>query len=158
MYSRVLKAGFIGLIALSLTACVAATTPLPAALTASMAKPNAVLNQTEALGLINQYRSANGLPTLTLDPELSSLALKAANQYAKDANNNGATALVASNSQASPLFSAGYSNFADTFSGWRGSPRDAKTLAQTNAKRAGLAVMYAPNTSFGTHWVLLVSP
>lgn len=158
MYSRILKAGFIGLMALSLTACVAATTPLPAALTASMAKPNATLNQAQALGLINQYRLANGLAALRLDPELSALALKAATKYAKDANNNGATALVASNTQASALFSAGYSNFADTFSGWRGSPRDAKTLAQTNARRAGLAVIYAPNTSFGTHWVLLVSP
>jgi len=64
---------------------------------------------------------------------------------------------VAERSQGSALFSAGYTNFAETFSGWRGSSRDAKTLLIPSAGKAGLAVNYNPNSSYGAHWVLVVA-
>lgn len=152
------KAAFISASILSLAACTAATTPLPQGLTASMATNGAALNRQEALGLLNQYRAANNLPMFTLDPSLTQLAERAAAKYANDGNTNGALSLVAGESQASALFSAGYDNFADTFSGWRGAARDVKTLSQPNATRAGLAVKHDANSNFGTHWVLLVSP
>ncbi|MGJ8528912.1 CAP domain-containing protein [Maritalea sp.] len=141
---------------LPLAGCVAATSPLPVGLTASMAKPGAQLDRQEAIGLINQYRAANNLPSLTLTPDLNNVATMSSALYAKDGNNNGAAALIAQKSNASALFSAGYSNFAETFSGWRSSSRDAKTLLTPKAKQAGLAVNYSQNSNFGTHWVLVV--
>jgi uncharacterized protein YkwD len=52
--------------------------------------------------------------------------------------------------------SAGYTNFAETFSGWRNSPEDANVLAQGDARRAGFAAVYDPNSAYGTHWVMLL--
>jgi hypothetical protein len=131
MLSSIAKTALICVSVLGLAACTAATTPLPQGLTASMATNGAALNQ---------------------------LAERAAAKYAAEGNTNGALSLVAGESQASALFSAGYDNFADTFSGWRGAARDVKTLSQPNATKAGLAVKYDANSNFGTHWVLLVSP
>lgn len=142
---------------LPLAGCLGTTSPLPVGLTASMARPGAQLDRQEAIGLINQYRAANNLPQLSLTTELNALATEAAARYASDGNNNGAAALVAERSQGSALFSAGYTNFAETFSGWRGSSRDAKTLLIPNATKAGLAVNYNPNSSYGAHWVLVVA-
>ncbi|MCZ4273943.1 CAP domain-containing protein [Maritalea porphyrae] len=142
---------------LPLAGCVSATTPLPAGLTASMAHPGAQLDQQEAIGLINQYRVANRLSPLTLTPELNGVATQAAARYAKDGNNNGAAALIAERTNGATLFSAGYTNFAETFSGWRNSSRDAKTLLRADANNAGLAVNYNANSSYGAHWVLIVT-
>jgi uncharacterized protein YkwD len=158
MLSSIAKTALICVSVLGLAACTAATTPLPQGLTASMATNGAALNRAEALGLLNQYRAANNLPLFVADPALNQLAERAAAKYAAEGNTNGALSLVAGESQASALFSAGYDNFADTFSGWRGAARDVKTLSQPNATTAGLAVKYDANSNFGTHWVLLVSP
>jgi len=145
------------LLLLPLAGCVSATSPLPVGLTASMARPGAQLDQQEAIGLINQYRAANNLPLLTLTQELTDTAATAAARYAQDGNNNGAAALVAERTNGSALFSAGYTNFAETFSGWRGSNRDAKTLLTPNATKAGIAVNYNANSSYGAHWVFIAS-
>lgn len=142
---------------LPLAGCLNATSPLPAGLTASMANPGAQLDKQEAIGLINQYRAANNLAALVLTTELNIAASQATARYAKDGNNNGAAALIAEQTKASALFSAGYTNFAETFSGWRGSNRDAKTLLIPNVTNAGLAVTYNANSSFGAHWVLIVA-
>mgnify|MGYP003115742043 CR=1 FL=1 len=53
--------------------------------------------------------------------------------------------------------SAGYTNFAETFSGWRNSPADADVLAQGDARRAGFAAVYEPNSAYGAHWVMLLA-
>lgn len=158
MLSSIAKAAIIGASIFGLAACTAATTSLPQGLTASMATRGATLNLQEAMGLLNQYRAANNLPLFVADPALTQLAERAAAKYAADGNTNGALSLVAGEGQASALFSAGYENFADTFSGWRGAAKDVKTLSQANATKAGLAVKYDANSNFGTHWVLLVSP
>ena len=52
--------------------------------------------------------------------------------------------------------SAGYANFAETFSGWRATSADASALIDPNVTSAGLGVSYAPNSAYGTHWVLLL--
>jgi len=138
-----------------LAGCMTATSPLPIGLTASMARPGAQLDKQQAIGLINQYRAANGLSALVLSSNLNSTANEAAARYAKDGNNNGAAALIAERTNGAALFSAGYTNFAETFSGWRNASRDAKTLLQPNAKTAGLAVIYNANSNFGAHWVFI---
>jgi len=148
---------FVFALLLPLAGCLGTTSPLPVGLSASMARPNAQLDKQEAIGLINQYRAANNLSTLVLSADLNDVATAAAARYAAEGNNNGAAAVVAERSNAAALFSAGYANFAETFSGWRGSSRDAKTLLLPKPTKAGIAVQYNANSSFGTHWVLIVS-
>ena len=52
--------------------------------------------------------------------------------------------------------SAGYPNFAETFSGWRNSPADAAVLNERAASKAGIGVAYDPNSTYGVYWVLLL--
>ena len=52
--------------------------------------------------------------------------------------------------------SAGYANFAETFSGWRNTPGDAAVLADGKSTRAGLATVYDPNSTYGVYWILVL--
>ena len=52
--------------------------------------------------------------------------------------------------------SAGYANFADTFSGWRGTKADADIIADPAATGVGFGVTYSANSSYGVHWVILI--
>jgi uncharacterized protein YkwD len=53
--------------------------------------------------------------------------------------------------------SAGYANFAETFSGWRNSPADAAAIADASATKAGLGVAYDANSTYGVYWVLVLA-
>ncbi len=133
-----------------LSAC--STSALPTGLTARMDQSGAILDRAEALTLINQYRAARGVRPLQPDAGLDAQAQALASQYA-------ANSTPPSNPDATIIhmrLSAGYANFAETFSGWRGSSSDADAIADTNATTAGLGVAYSPNSSYGVHWVLLL--
>ena len=120
-------------------------------LTNSMASPTASLDRPTALGVINQYRGTVGAGALADDPGLDAQAQTLAAAYAKSgkppAMPSGITGLRAS---------AGYSNFAETFSGWRNSPNDAAALGDQKATRAGLATVYDPNSTYGVYWILVL--
>ncbi len=60
-------------LALLLAACQSAPAPKAARPTLydDLASPTARVDQQRALSMINQYRAANGIPTLRLDPKLS---------------------------------------------------------------------------------------
>lgn len=141
--------------ALALAAALAACSPggqqLSPGLTAPMNQPGAQLNRVDALFLLNDYRAQNGAGQVRGDTLLDSTAQSLAAAYAKTgaqpALPNGAVAM---------RLSAGYSNFAETFSGWRNTPADAAALADPRAKRAGLGVSYDPNSSYGVYWVLVL--
>jgi uncharacterized protein YkwD len=120
-------------------------------LIASMDQPGASLDRAQALGLLNAYRSSVGAPALVADPALDATAQALATQYANSNNRPVQPPGVV----AMPL-SAGYGTFAETFSGWRNSPSDARVLAQPTARRAGLGVAYNANSGYGVHWVLLL--
>jgi uncharacterized protein YkwD len=113
--------------------------------------PGAQMDRQAALGIINQYRATRGVAPLTADPALDAQAQTVAAQYASTGNPParpaGATDM---------RLSAGYTNFAETFSGWRNSPADADVLAQGDARRAGFAAVYEPNSAYGAHWVVLL--
>lgn len=120
-------------------------------LTASMATPGASLDRGTALGMINQYRGTVGASALGEDPNLDAQAQTLATAYSKTGKApsmpSGVTGLRAS---------AGYSNFAETFSGWRNSPADAAVLGDQKATRAGLASVYDPNSTYGVYWILVL--
>ncbi len=150
--SRMLPAAlFAVLLALILAGC--GSTGLAPGLTARMDAPGARLDTEVAIGLINHLRLSLGAPALDRDTGLETMAQQAANAYA--ASNqppnkpDGAGVL---------LTSAGYSIFAETFSGWRGSQANTEVLADPDLRRAGLAVSVNDTSESGTYWVLLLAP
>jgi uncharacterized protein YkwD len=124
---------------------------LSGGLTARMDQPGANLNRPEALGILNHYRATAGAAALAGDAALDATAQTLAAGYAQSGTPPktppGAVAI---------RVSAGYANFAETFSGWRNSPPDAQAIADSTARRAGLGVVYDANSTYGVYWVLVL--
>ena len=118
-------------------------------LVAPMDQPGARLDEAAAFGILNQYRATRGVPAFTADPALTAQAQQLAQAYAASGTPPAVPPGLGSR------FSAGYTTFAETFSGWRSSPADAQALAA--GQRAGLAVLYDPGSEYGTYWVLLTA-
>ena len=129
-----------------------ATAPagLSPGLSARMDQPGATLDRQQAIALINSYRATRGVAPLTPDAGLDGTAQALANQYAQTGN-----APTKPQALGQMKLSAGYANFADTFSGWRNSPADAAGLVAQGSK-AGIAVAYNAASSYGIYWVLVV--
>ena len=121
-------------------------------LTQAINTPGAQMDRGAALSIVNQYRSVRGVAALAPDQGLDAQAQTIASQYA----NSGTPPSLPSGLTAMRL-SAGYENFAETFSGWRNSPADANVLASPTARRAGFAVVYNPSSAYGTHWVMVLA-
>lgn len=136
---------------LLLAAC-SAVVPLSPGLSARMDQPGAVLNRAEALGMVNQYRAATGAQALAADPSLDAAAQALAAQYLQTGSPPRQPAGTTLRT------SAGYTSFAETFSGWRATPADASALADRTMGRAGIASVYGANSGYGTYWVLLLAP
>ncbi len=117
-------------------------------LSARMDQPGASLDRAQAIDIINAYRATNGLAPLRHDPALDGTAQALATQYAQTG-----TPPQTPQELVGMKLSAGYSTFADTFSGWRNNPADAAGL-RANATRAGVAVAFNPASTYGVHWVL----
>jgi uncharacterized protein YkwD len=145
-------AGLALALAATLAACSPAATGLAPGLTARMDAPGADLDRREALGLANAYRASQGATALSADAGLDQEAQQLAASYAATGRPprrpDGSAAM---------LVSAGYPNFANVFSGWRGSSDDARTMATPSARRAGIAVSYSENTQYGLYWVMLLA-
>lgn len=120
-------------------------------LSARMDAPGARLDTAQALGIINQYRATTGAPPLAADAALAGTAQSLAASYAQGSKSPATPA-----GSVAMLTSAGYPNFAETFSGWRNSPKDAAVLANRSATRAGVAATYDPNSGYGVYWVLVL--
>jgi uncharacterized protein YkwD len=120
-------------------------------LTTPMNQPGAQLNRVEALFLLNDFRRAQGAVDVRGDTVLDSTAQGLATAYAK----TGAQPLLPPGAVVMRL-SAGYTTFAEVFSGWRNVPADAGALAAPTARRAGLGVAYDPNSTHGVYWVLVL--
>ena len=124
---------------------------LSAGLSQRMDQPGASLNRTEALGIVNHFRAASGSGQLTADANLDAMAQSLANAYAQSG-----TSPKRPDGSVGMRTSAGYPNFAETFSGWRNSPEDAAVLNERTATRAGVAVAFDPKSTYGVYWVLLL--
>jgi uncharacterized protein YkwD len=124
---------------------------LSGGLTARMDQPGASLNRADALAILNDYRRTTGAAALKGDPLLDAMAQDLAAGYAQ----TGAPPALPAGIVAIRV-SAGYANFAETFSGWRNSPPDAAVIAEKAAARAGLGVTYDANSTYGVYWVLVL--
>src|SRR5690606_14696325 len=93
---------------------------LSTGLTARMDQPGAQLDRAEARGIVNPYRAVTGAPPLRADAGLDTEAQRLASAYAASGQSPQRPGEIAV-----MRVSAGYANFADTFSGWRNSPADA---------------------------------
>jgi uncharacterized protein YkwD len=146
----------------ALAACTTTTSFSPA-LNARLDQPGATLDTAAAIDLINQYRAASGVAPLAEDAMLNAAAASAAAVYA------GAEDISAGRQRLGPIddrvegevqaaekVSAGHFTFGETFSGWRNNPNDAEALVAPWATRAGIGVIYDPNSGFGTYWVLIL--
>ena len=150
MPSALPRVALVALLTLGLAACSSAGGLSPG-LSQRMDTPGAQLNRVDALGIINQYRSATGAAALTDDPTLDAQAQSLAAQY-----------MTSGKQPARPAgaveirYSAGYFPFAEPFSGWRTSPADAAALSNGSATRAGVAVVSGNNSPYGVYWVLIL--
>ncbi len=142
---------FIILFLLFLASC-SSPAPLSPGLSQRMDLPNAQLDKREAINLINDFRYGKNLPPLQLDDNLNKLADQLAKKYALSGINPRKPQTV-NNIRTS----AGYVNFAQTFSGWRNIPDGAKALLNPENARAGIGVYYSANSNSGTYWVLLLA-
>jgi uncharacterized protein YkwD len=116
-----------------------------------MNQPGAQLNRVEALFLLNDFRRQQGAVEVRGDTVLDGTAQTLATNYAK----TGGQPMLPPGAVVMRL-SAGYTTFAEVFSGWRGVPADAAALADPTARRAGLGVAYDPNSAHGVYWVLVL--
>ncbi|HEY4199056.1 MAG TPA: CAP domain-containing protein [Devosiaceae bacterium] len=119
-------------------------------LVARMDQPGANLDRAQALDIVNHYRATTGAAPLVADATLDSTAQSLASQYAA----TGTSPKTPPGARAIRV-SAGYTNFAETFSGWRNSPEDAAVLADAGAHRAGVASVYSANSNYGVYWVMV---
>jgi hypothetical protein len=135
-----------------LAACGETAGGLAPGLTAAMDAPGANLDRPTAFGVLNQYRATVGAGALSDDPGLDATAQSLAQQYA-----SAGTPPKLPPGASSIRVSAGYANFAETFSGWRNTPADAAVLGSATATRAGLAAIYDANSTYGVYWVLVLA-
>lgn len=124
---------------------------LSAGLTQRMDAPGASLNRAEALGIVNHFRATSGASQLTADAALDAIAQSLAASYAQSGTPPKSPA-----GSVGMRSSAGYPNFAETFSGWRNSPDDAAVLNERAATKAGIGVAYDPKSTYGVYWVMLL--
>ena len=141
---------FAAILTVALAGC--SSTRLSDGLTQRMESSTAQLNTADAIGIINHYRATVGVGALVEDPALSAQAKTMAANYAK-------TGRQASKPEGTSevRYSAGYSTFAETFSGWRSSQQQSLVMSSNNVTRAGIAVVYEENSPYGVYWVVIVA-
>lgn len=152
-YAAIARIALAGMLAAGLAACSmgGGGGQLSPGLSAPMNQPGAKLNRVEALFLLNDFRRSQGAADVRGDTLLDSTAQSLATSYAK----TGAQPVLPAGAVVMRL-SAGYTTFAEAFSGWRAVPADAAAIADPTGKRAGLGVAYEPNSTHGVYWVLVL--
>jgi uncharacterized protein YkwD len=132
----------------------------------NLAQPGAELDAAAAASMISGYRANNGLPAVTLDPELMRLAQAQAEVMAKrDKLDHGAgkpfeQRLKTSGydaKRAAENISAGYHTLAEAFSGWRDSAPHRANMLLTGATRIGIAAIYTPSSKYKVYWALILA-
>ena len=132
----------------------------------SMAQAGAQLDDAAAASMISGYRANNGLPAVTLDPELTRLAqAQAAIMAQRDKLDHAAGKpflgrLKASGYDAKTAvenIGAGYHTLAEAFSGWRDSPPHKANMLLKGATRMGMAAVYAPKSKYKVFWALILA-
>jgi len=132
----------------------------------SLAASGAVVDQEAAADLLNGHRRLKGLAPIAPDRTLERIAADAARELAE---RNQPDAIVAthvrsalaaahvSTAHVAQNLSGGYFTLADAFSGWRGAPRQERTISLPAATRFGIASAYAPGSKYTVYWALVVA-
>jgi len=133
----------------------------------NLASPEAQLNTAAAASMISDYRRANGLGALELDPTLARVAEDHARAMAKvdkvthDPGGRGLKQrlqLVSFNAKvAGENVGAGYQTLAEAFSGWRDSPSHNKNMLLPTVSKMGIATAYAPKSKYKVYWALVIA-
>jgi uncharacterized protein YkwD len=132
----------------------------------NLAEPGAELDAGAAASMLSGYRANNGLPAVTLDPELMRLAdqqaraMVARDKLSHEAGGPFTTRLRKAgyrSKAAAENVSAGYYTLAEAFSGWRDSgPHNANMLLK-GATRMGIAAVYSPGSKYKVFWTLILA-
>lgn len=133
-----------------------------------LAKTDGQVDAATAAQMISQYRINNGLPAVTPDPQLSSIAQTQANAMASAGSVRASlahnlkletrlAAIGEPKTAASENVSAGYRTFAEAFSGWRESPKHNQVLLAKNATRLGIATAYSSTAKHKVFWSLILA-
>jgi uncharacterized protein YkwD len=127
-----------------------------------------VLDENEALRLINDYRASKGLHSLTLDPHATAAAATLVEDMAKHdrmshVGPNGAdigkrlTSAGYTYRLAAENVGVGQASLAEMIEGWKKSPPHSRNMLLADAKHIGIAYEYNPNTKYKSFWTLVVA-
>ncbi len=135
---------------------------------ASTAAPGAVSSasaQSDLQALVNQYRSANGLQTVSLNGSLSSSATwmandMAAKNYFSHTSSDGRSPAQRMAGAGYPAFAsytgedlaAGFPGAAQVLSGWIASPAHNAVLLNPNYDAIGIGVAYSVTSTYKWYW------
>ena len=131
-----------------------------------MAEHGAQLDAPTAASMISGYRANNGLPPVTVDPDLMKMADAQAQAMAgRDKLDHNVLRSFSDrlNAQgyrarnAAENIGAGYHTFAEAFSGWRDSPPHRANMLLAGATRMGIAAVYAPKSKYKVFWALILA-
>jgi len=154
---------------LALAACAGTDTYMPKgepSFYRNLAQPGAQLDAAAAASMISGYRANNGLPAVTLDPELMRMAQSQADvMAARDKlDHNAGKPFAARLKQsgydargAAENVSAGYHTLAEAFSGWRDSPPHRANMLLKGATRMGIAAVYTPRSKYKVYWAMVIA-
>ncbi|MDE1973413.1 MAG: CAP domain-containing protein [Hyphomicrobiales bacterium] len=132
----------------------------------NLARPDAAVDAAAAASMISGYRSNNGLPPVSVDPELMRMASEQAHAMAAhdkmehDVGRPFRDRIRSSpfrNSVAVENISAGYHTLAEAFSGWRDSPPHRANMLNASVSRLGIAAVYAPGSKYKVFWALILA-
>ena len=162
-----LRALVVILALVELSGCAADTVPkAEPSFYRNLAQPGAQLDAAAAASMISGYRTNNGLPAVTLDPELTRVAeAQAANMAKRDKldHNAGKPFVVRLKAAgydaktAAENIGAGYHSLAEAFSGWRDSAPHRANMLLAGATRIGIAAIYTPASKYKVYWALILA-
>lgn len=132
-----------------------------------MAQASSLATPLQELHLvINQYRAANGLPTVTLSPTLTAAAQwmsgsMATYDYFAHASSDGRSPQQRMADAGYPAYAtwtgediaAGYASASAVLEGWRNSPTHDAVLRNPNYRAIGLGYTYSGASTYGSYWV-----
>jgi uncharacterized protein YkwD len=131
-----------------------------------LTQPGAQLDAAAAASMISDYRTNKGLPAVTIDPALSTMAQAQAENMAKrDKLEHNVkkpfvkrlkTAGYVAKSAAENI-GAGYHTLAEAFSGWRDSKSHNANMLLAGATRMGIAAVYTPASKYKVYWTLILA-
>jgi uncharacterized protein YkwD len=161
-----LRSAFI-LFALSAAACTNGIDTKGPVFYDDLAIEGAMVNGEAAASMISDYRRANGLTAVELDPTLMRIADEHARAMAKvdkvthDPGGRGLKQRMLSASfiasRAAENIGAGYHTLAEAFSGWRDSPSHNKNMLAPGVTKMGIATAYAPKSKYKVYWALVLA-